>query len=359
MATYKVIQDIEAEDKLVGPFSLRQFIYAGAAAFLCYLSVLCVMKGAAFMLAVFVPVILFCMFFAWPWSPDQPTEVWALARIRFHLKPRRRIWDQTGMKHLVTVTAPKRVEKIYTNGLSQTEVRSRLTALANTIDSRGWVIKNATMNLSTAFGQQTASDRLIDFSSMPQEVSSLDIQAADDIMDAANNPIAQQFDQMINASSKAHRQQIVDRLKQDAAATASQQQPPADYWFMNQTPPSVGSSGDVMFANPAVVQPGLPAAQAATPDDEAAYAAALQQNAAPRTDNMTHLKNIQPIIPGQHVQQNQTTPLPANPVTPPAQPDPAIINLASNNDLDIATLARQAHKAQEDKDGGEVVISLH
>ncbi len=28
MATYKVIQDIEAEDKLLGPLSLRQFIYA-------------------------------------------------------------------------------------------------------------------------------------------------------------------------------------------------------------------------------------------------------------------------------------------------------------------------------------------
>jgi len=28
MATYKVIQDIEAEDKLLGPMTLRQFIYA-------------------------------------------------------------------------------------------------------------------------------------------------------------------------------------------------------------------------------------------------------------------------------------------------------------------------------------------
>ena len=31
MATYKVIQDIEAEDKLIGPLTLRQFIYAGYA----------------------------------------------------------------------------------------------------------------------------------------------------------------------------------------------------------------------------------------------------------------------------------------------------------------------------------------
>ncbi len=27
MAVYKVPQDVEAEDKLLGPFSMRQFIY--------------------------------------------------------------------------------------------------------------------------------------------------------------------------------------------------------------------------------------------------------------------------------------------------------------------------------------------
>jgi len=40
MATYKVIQDIEAEDKLVGPLTLRQFIYAAIAAICGYLSFL-------------------------------------------------------------------------------------------------------------------------------------------------------------------------------------------------------------------------------------------------------------------------------------------------------------------------------
>ena len=43
-------------------------------------------------------------------------------------------------------------------------------------------------------------------------------------------------------------------------------------------------------------------------------------------------------------------------VTPP--PDPAIINLASNNDLDVATIARQARK-DKDEPSDEVVVSLH
>src|ERR1017187_7812603 len=103
MATYKVIQDIEAEDKLVGPLSLRQFIYGVIAAFCGYLSFIALTKGAAFLLVIFAPVMIFTGFFAFPWGRDQSTEVWALAKIRFFIKPRRRIWDQTGAKNLVEV----------------------------------------------------------------------------------------------------------------------------------------------------------------------------------------------------------------------------------------------------------------
>ncbi|HLG90757.1 MAG TPA: hypothetical protein VI336_01165, partial [Candidatus Saccharimonadales bacterium] len=38
MAVYKVIQDIEAEDKLVGPLTLKGFIYALIAGFLAFIN---------------------------------------------------------------------------------------------------------------------------------------------------------------------------------------------------------------------------------------------------------------------------------------------------------------------------------
>ncbi len=41
MATYKVIQDIEAEDKFLGPLTLKQFIFGAAAVFFGYLSLFC------------------------------------------------------------------------------------------------------------------------------------------------------------------------------------------------------------------------------------------------------------------------------------------------------------------------------
>jgi hypothetical protein len=358
MATYKVLQDIEAEDKLVGPLSLRQFIYGGVAAFCFYMCFIFITKGVAFLTIAFLPPGLFCAFFAFPFGRDQPTEVWALAKIRFYLKPRRRIWDQSGVKELVTITVPKHVEKVYTNGLTQTEVQSRLNALANTIDSRGWAIKNVNVNLSTAASTATLpdqSDRLVDMSSMPQEVSNVDVTASDDMLDAYNNPIAQQFDAMLAKSAQEHRQEIVSQLESPSSPPATQ--PPADYWFLNQPSPS-GQAGpvDTTYVKPQVVFPGADddtaaAIPAADPTGtEEALIARIKAQGTPRKAAYSHLKTIQPM--GQQTSPVQTQ---TQPVTP--QADPAKIDLARNNDLNISTIARLANKKQPPDD--EVVISLH
>lgn len=56
-----------------------------------------------------------------------------------------------------------------------------------------------------------------------------------------------------------------------------------------------------------------------------------------------------------------TTPTPPRPATDgpmTAVPDPAILELASNDDLSVATIARQAEKSRKQSDDNEVVISL-
>src|SRR5882757_7957575 len=111
MSTYKVIQDIEAEDHILGPLSLRQFIFGLIAAFCFYFCYLVISKHIGFLVALFLPPGIFAAFFAIPFGGDQPTEIWALAKIRFWFKPRKRIWDQTGVKELVSVTAPKKVNE--------------------------------------------------------------------------------------------------------------------------------------------------------------------------------------------------------------------------------------------------------
>jgi hypothetical protein len=373
MSTYKVIQDIEAEDKLVGPLTLRQFIYAGIAALSGYLGFLSSTKGAPFMLGLFLPVTGVCGFFAFPWGKDQPTEVWALAKIRFFLKPRRRIWDQSGTKELVTVTAPKVIERPRTNGLRQEEVHSRLSALANTLDSRGWAVKNVNVNLSsqaTMSPSDSISDRLVLASSFPQEVNSIDVNASDDILDAAANPVAHQFDSMITAADVAHRKQIIEQLQQPTPLAnvtppmPKTAQPPADYWFMNGPPPTTNQPGQSVFGGSSLVTPGVShsvvGAQAATPTaDELALIEKLkEENArASMTAAYGHMKTLK--TPEQLEEEARIAATsPQKPkVTPTDQA--AIINLANNDDLDVATIARQAHEQVSRDNDGEVVISLH
>lgn len=327
MATYKLIQDIEAEDKILGPLTLRQFIFALITAFFLYICFICVAKGVPFLLVLFLPPALLAGFFAFPFSRDQPTEIWALGKLRFWFKPRRRIWDQSGIKELVSITVPKKIQHVYTDGLSQNEVQSRLKALANTIDSRGWVVKDVVLN-NPVYGPLAGgnSDRLLDISEAPIEVPDSPILASDDILDEQNNPIARQFDDMIGQASRARRQLLVDNMQ--SATPSPVAAAPTAQWFMP--------------------------AGSATPDDTAAVQTRAQKSSKPSA-----YSNLRTLRPGSGRAASSkarvrpvATPPPA--VTTPA--DPAIMALANNDDLNVATLAREAQKA---KGQAEVIISLH
>ena len=407
MASYKVIQNVEAEDKILGPLTLRQFIYAGMAAIFLYLTYFVATHNAGFMAAVFLPFAAVLSFFAFPWGRDQPTEVWALAKIRFLMKPRRRIWDQSGVKELVTVTAPKAENIDYTNGLSQTEVRSRLRALADTIDSRGWALKNASVSM---YGQpsllgQAGSDRLLNASTLPQPMISSDVQPSDDMLDEKSNPVARNMENMIEASAKAHREKIMENLRQEAPAPTPAQPPANNYWFLNQPAQPTNIPSNMVTFNTQVVEPGMDESELPTgipgqpTEDEQKLVQELEahKKEMPMTAYYGHLHTVQPLsaqhrtapvappqqaaptMPGMPPQTAMpvtpgapygapmaapTTPVaappqaPAAPAPPPVTPaqQAAILQLANNDDLNVATLAREAKRSGEQD---EVVIKLH
>ncbi len=370
MATYKVIQDIEAEDKLLGPLTMRQFIYAiivFASGFIMFRLIL-----VNWLLALpLVPHTIFFALLAAPFGHDQSSEVWLLAKVRFFLKPRRRIWNQSGIKELVTITAPKRIEHAMTNGLSQTEVKSRLQALANTIDSRGWSVKNVNVNLFTqpAYATEGVSDRLVEASAMPHEVSNTDVTARDDMMDEQNNPTAQHLNAMVAASAQTHRQQVVSQLQQppqvatSGAQGATQAQ---DYWFMSQNskPLAPGMISDT----PKIVMSGQAPTTSKTkltPEEEKAILAKLHTGDNNTTQTYRHMMTLQPLGKDTAPTNNSSQPAPvqagnSGQTTSPKPTDPAIIELANNDDLNVATIARQADKTRrKGLSDGEVVISLH
>ena len=257
MAVYKVIQDVEAEDKILGPLSLKQLIFAAIAVAAVFVAFrLVVATGVIYLAIPFLPFILVFGFLAAPIGRDQPTELWLAAQIRYFTKPRIRIWDQSDLKDLVRITAPKREEKVYTDGLDQQQVHSRLKALANTLDSRGWAVKNVDVNMyaTDSYGQ-IHSDRLVDPSSLPLAVSDVDIKPSDDIMDVANNETAHHFDEMMQESGRNRRESLLAKM-QTASAPASQAAPqqPQDFWFMHQPEAPKDAKGQTMF-NETIVQP--------------------------------------------------------------------------------------------------------
>lgn len=349
MGTYKVIQDIEAEDKLLGPLSLRQFIYAIVVIVVGFIAFQFA-KINTFLIIPFLPIMIFFGMLAAPFSKDQSSEVWLLAKIRFLLKPRRRIWDQSGIKQLVTITAPKKIEKVLIKDLSQNEVKSRLEALANTIDSRGWAVKNVNVNLFAQPSyvlEQGDSDRLIDPAMMAQEVPNFDVSASEDILDTQNSR-AQALDQMIASSTQTHKQQLVQNMQNPT----SPQQAPADYWFLNQAPQAPQQPGMATFSKSSVVNPGqtpatTPVQTTSPSESERALLDKIHADKARKAPGNSHLKTLKPL-------SEQKAAQPA----PKPTPNPEIANLANNNDLNVETIARQANKKPEKGDDGEVVISL-
>lgn len=141
MAVYKVPQDVEADDKLIGPFSFRQFIY---------LIIVAISGAAAWGLSqLFIPLAIiplpFILFFAalaLPLRKDQPMETYLSAVVSFYfLKPRRRFWQPDGIDSFVTIIPPKDEDIRRTKDLNEDEATRRLGYLADLVDSHGWSVR--------------------------------------------------------------------------------------------------------------------------------------------------------------------------------------------------------------------------
>jgi hypothetical protein len=407
MAVHKVPLDVEADDKFLGPLSFKQFLFGGGAIVFGYITFVTATNGLWPLSIIFIIPTLIGAIFAFPWSKEQPSELFLASRIRFYIKPRLRIWDQSGMKHLVEVTVPKQLVHNMTDGLNQTEVRSRFNALATMVDSRGWAVKNSTMGAATVV---PASDRLINpDTSIPTDRQAV-LQSTPDIMDENSSTIARQFDNMIQKSAIAQKSATMDiiakaRQHNEASdpitSTADANQ---NFWFTDQTATTVQPTNSATPSNQTSVAPLMQSGAPILSDDELLEKVhekqrrdALQtgtnhgtvvnpdgsiiqsgiplpapegtQSALDETVSSTQNTTNQAVpaqqqSPATNPVQSPVYPAPNNPqytqyqvpeVSVTKKRNPDILELAQSNDLNIETLARQSHK----NDDGEVIISLH
>lgn len=224
MAQYKVPQDVEAEDKLLGPFTFRQFIYlivaAGAIA----------MAWALFqvfpLLALLpAPIIVLFLVLALPLKKDQPMETYLAAVVSFYLKPRKHFWIPGQRESVIEITAPKQVEKPRARDITEEEAGHRLSFLADLIDTEGYSIKQVDSAMRDEYIAEAST--------------------AVDMMDANPNSA---MNQMI-AREAAERREEAIRQMQNAAALPPVQNPETAL-------PNYPSAEDIKNS-PVTIQPDL------------------------------------------------------------------------------------------------------
>ena len=145
MAQYKVPQDVEADDKLIGPFSFRQFIYLLIAAGLVALAV-GLFQIFPLLAIIPLPFIILFVVLALPLKKDQPMETYLAAIVSYYLKPRTRLWTPGQRESTILITAPKVVEENRVRDISSEEATHRLSFLADIVDSQGYAIRGAGEN---------------------------------------------------------------------------------------------------------------------------------------------------------------------------------------------------------------------
>ena len=377
MAIYKVPQDVEAEDKLLGPFSFKQFIFLLIAA--GSIAVAYGLSRVLLPLAIIpLPVIIFFGTLALPLRKDQPMEVYLAAIISFILKPKKRLWRPDGIEAMIEVIAPKNEDQQYGKGYSEEEVQRRLSYLANLVDSRGWSVR----------GVQEPD------SSMREDLYN-EAQSIDDLLDDSSTR-AQNFDSLLLQKDNLRRQEIMNKMQHQAAPVAEPTPvtppptsiPQAEPIIYNHVTPQASTGYTPM----AIVQP-------TTPDEDIKLVvnpyptmnqSVLQPLSQPMIPPATAMpqstEQLQPVVqPLAYQQPTNPIPIQRQPTTavvaptPELQPtstpepvvekqpevtipepvSPAIIDLANNHaDLSVESIQREANRIKLKEESEEVVISL-
>ncbi|MDR0979912.1 MAG: PrgI family protein [Candidatus Nomurabacteria bacterium] len=167
MGSYKVPQDVEAEDKLLGPFSFRQFVYLliGAGLLAAAYGLFSVGGIIALFAIVPVPPALILIILALPLRKEQTMTQYLGSVLKFHLNPKVRVWQPDGIQHDIAIEAP-RVEDARSRirNIGANEASKRLSFLANIVDTEGRAVKESTLSDNILMESETAPDMFDNYS---------------------------------------------------------------------------------------------------------------------------------------------------------------------------------------------------
>lgn len=330
MAQYKVPQDVEAEDKLVGPFTFRQ---------LCYLFIAFGLGGIAYLLfTIFpllaiipVPFILFLLVLCNPFKKDQPMETYLAAVLNFYLKPNKRFWNPGQRESTITITAPKKIEGPRIRAISEDEASHRLSFLAEIVDSNGQAVRE-------------------NWSGAVQEEYIAEAAATPDIFE---NYDAQTLTSRVEDQSISKHDEAVKKMR----AAIAEVEGTSDFSF--PTIPTVNSAPSISHSfgsqttttSPNISTPTTTQPQTMPESSTIIQPTSINEQSVPQTPSSESISTeTSPSVP---IPEPEISKEPANPAR-----IAAMEQLAQNNDLSVATIAREANRIHDNNDN-DVFISLH
>ena len=224
MATHRVPQDVETDDKLIGFLSMKQFIFVIVGLGFGYLTFVFTTKVHFLAGILWVPFTVIFLVLGLYQRKDQPVEIYLASAIRFYLKPHKRKWNQEGYEERVIVTVPPKIQHNYTKNFTGEEATSRLGNLSRLMDSRGWTTKMTGEWQNPQLATAASAERLVQSSNGVVGVDIQQYMQPTDVMDENSSIVAQDFQARItqvDSSAKQHALQALQQARQDAGSAQS------------------------------------------------------------------------------------------------------------------------------------------
>ncbi|MYB40355.1 PrgI family protein [Candidatus Saccharibacteria bacterium] len=154
MASYKVIQEVEAEDKIIGPFALKHIIYGMIATGIGVAGWFMGGKTSYWLaIPLLSPFFLITAFVCLSalLRLNQPADVWLFSRMNFTFRPKKRLWQQIGGTYRpFMITEKTAVTAAGPASRTDSEVETMARDLSSILDSRGRSIRGETMQPAVA-----------------------------------------------------------------------------------------------------------------------------------------------------------------------------------------------------------------
>jgi hypothetical protein len=224
MSQYKVPQDVEAEDHILGPLTLKQFIYAIVAIAWAGMFFFILKQVLLLYVIVVLPISLLFLLLAFYKRDGQNFEQLLIALVGFFANSRRRIWRKEEVVESFHVEPAKPKEEL--SQRNPADVRAELTRLGELADSRGINHPQAPLVMPTTAPVNGAT------ALTPVPVAPIIEEPAADMYDISSSPLAANLNELIEQAAVDVKKEAMAQMTAGGTAAPA----PAKSTSTNVTP---------------------------------------------------------------------------------------------------------------------------